>query len=174
MKANEIDPKPQFFDRYITLVENIDLIDALTKFSPKNLYPDQVLLEAIGERIYEPGKWTIKQIFQHCIDTERIMSYRALRFARNDRTELPGFEENFYAENAEVKNRTLEDLFTEFEMVRASTIAQFQYWPESILCRTGVASKVQISAGALGFVVVGHALHHKNIVVERYLPLVHK
>ncbi|GHB80806.1 DinB family protein [Persicitalea jodogahamensis] len=174
MKASKINPKPPFFDRYIKLVEDIDLIDALEKFSPENLFSNQVELEALGDQVYEPGKWTIKQIIQHCIDTERIMGYRALRFARNDQTELAGFEQDAYADVADVSERTLEDLLDEFDLVRASTLAQFYHWDEDTLKRMGTASNINISAGALGFVIVGHAIHHQNIMTSRYLPLFEK
>lgn len=177
MKPQEIDPKPQFFDRYIDLVEDIELLDALEIHSPEAVFSDLDTLEALGDKVYAPGKWTIKDIVQHCIDTERIMSYRALRFARNDQTLLPGFEENDYAQNALASQRTLEDLLDEFEIVRAATLALFDNFDVEMLVRSGMGgslSKVPISVAALGFMVVGHAIHHQNIIDERYLPLLNK
>ncbi len=177
MKPNEIDPKPQFFDRYINLVEDVELLDALESHSPEAVFSNLDTLEALGDKVYAPGKWTVKDIVQHCIDTERIMSYRALRFARNDQTPLPGFEENGYAQNTLADQRTLEDLLDEYEIVRASTVALFDNFNEEMLMRSGMGgslSKVPISVAALGFMVIGHAIHHQNIITERYLPLLQK
>ena len=177
MKHKEIDPKPQFFDRYINLVEDIELLDALEIDSPEAVFSNLDTLEALGDQVYAPGKWTIKDIIQHCIDTERIMSYRALRFARNDQTPLPGFEENGYAQNTLASQRSLEDLLDEYDIVRASTLALFNSFNEKMLVRSGMGgslSKVPISVAALGFMVVGHAIHHQNIINERYLPLLNE
>lgn len=177
MKPNEINPKPQFFDRYIDLVDDIELIDALEEYAPEAVFSNLDALEALGDKVYAPGKWTVKDIIQHCIDTERIMSYRALRFARNDQTPLPGFEENGYAQNTMATQRTLEDLLDEFEIVRAATLVLFDNFNEEMLIRSGMGgslSKVPISVAALGFMVVGHAIHHQNIIDERYLPLLNK
>lgn len=171
MKRSDIDPMPAFFDRYINLVEDVDVLEALETHTPEALFSETEWLEALGDKVYELGKWTIKDIIQHCIDTERIMSYRALRFARNDQTPLPGFEENDYAQNTLASERTLEDLLDEFEIVRAATLAQFQNFNDSMLHRSGKASASVISVGALGFVIVGHAIHHNNVIRERYLPL---
>jgi hypothetical protein len=171
MKKSDIVSMPKFFDRYINLVEDMDLLEALENHSPETIFSEVDLLEALGDSVYEAGKWTISDIIQHCIDTERIMSYRALRFARNDQTPLPGFEENDYAQNTLASERTLEDLLDEFEIVRAATLAQFQNFSEEMLQRSGQASQVIISVGALGFMLVGHAIHHKNVIRERYFPL---
>ena len=171
MKRSDIDPMPAFFDRYINLVEDVDLLEALEIHTPEALFSETDSLEALKDSIYAPGKWTIKDIIQHCIDTERIMSYRAMRFARNDQTPLPGFEENEYAQNTLASERTLDDLLDEFEIVRAATLAQFQNFNELMLQRAGKASASVISAGALGFVIVGHAVHHMNVIRERYFPL---
>jgi hypothetical protein len=171
MKRSDIDPMPAFFDRYINLVEDVDLLEALETHSPEALFSDTDSLHALGDLVYAPGKWTVKDILQHCIDTERIMSYRAMRFARNDQTPLPGFEENDYAQNTLASERTLEDLLDEFEIVRAATLAQFQNFNEPMLHRSGKASMSVISAGALGFVIAGHAMHHMNVIRERYFPL---
>ncbi len=174
MKISEINPKPKFFDRYINLVEDIDLLDALDTLSPVSVFADIESLEALGDQVYAPGKWTIRDIVQHCIDTERIMSYRALRFARNDQTPLPGFEENGYAQNALANQRTLEDLLEEYEIVRIGTLALFDNFSQEMLNRAGIGSslsKIPISVAALGFMVVGHAIHHYNVIEERYFPL---
>lgn len=118
---------------------------------------------------YAEGKWTIKEIIQHLIDCERIFSYRALRFSRNDKTALPGFEENDYAENTDANRRSLQDLLTEFSALRHSTLLFYKSLSQEQLKRVGTASTFQISAGALGFVIIGHQKHHQKVFEERYL-----
>jgi len=172
MTINQIGNLPKFFDRYILLsAENQELLECLESFSPEMLFCDLEKYNAIGDKIYAPGKWSIKDILQHCIDTERIMSYRALRFARNDDTILPGFEEGLYAKNTNLKNRTIESLIEEFSVLRKSTNLLFSYMDEIMLLRKGTANMTHISPLALGFVIVGHSKHHENIIKERYYSL---
>lgn len=162
---------PQFFDRYINLADNTLILDALTQGATfENLIPAKTL-EALGDLRYAPGKWTVKDILQHVIDTERIMSYRALRFARNDQTALPGYDEELFGQTALGARRAIADLYEEYALVRQSTIALFTSFDEEMLLRSGVCFNQTISVLALGFVLVGHATHHANIIRERYLPL---
>lgn len=118
---------------------------------------------------YAEGKWTIKDIIQHVIDTERIFAYRALRFSRNDQTPLPSFEENDYADNTDSNSRSIQDLLTEFSAVRHSTLLFYKSLSEEQLKRIGTASGNQISVRALGFVMIGHQKHHQKVFEERYL-----
>ena len=118
---------------------------------------------------YAEGKWTIKDIIQHLIDCERIFSYRALCFARNDKTSFPGFEENQYANEAKGNHRTLMSLLTELSAVRHSTLLLFKDFKEEELERIGTASNVQMSVRAAGFIIIGHQNHHQKIFEERYL-----
>ncbi|WP_394774847.1 DinB family protein [Flavobacterium sp.] len=118
---------------------------------------------------YAEGKWTIKDIIQHLIDCERIFAYRALRFARNDKTALAGFEENDYVDNTDANKRGIQDLLTELSAVRHSTLLFYKSLSSEQLKRTGTASTHQISAGALGFVIIGHQKHHQKVFEERYL-----
>ena len=118
---------------------------------------------------YAEGKWTIKDIIQHLIDTERIFAYRALRFARNDRTALPGFEENDYAAVAGGNERKLQEMLTELALVRQGTIMLFKSFREADMLKTGVASGYTLSVRAVGFIIIGHQNHHMKIFKERYL-----
>ena len=118
---------------------------------------------------YAEGKWTIKDILQHLIDAERIFSYRALRFARNDKTDLPGFEENGYANVANAGDRNIMSLLTELSAVRHSTLLLFKNFSDEELLRQGTANNNTISVRAIGFVIIGHQNHHQRIFQERYL-----
>jgi hypothetical protein len=169
MTKSDINPLPQFFDRYINLAPDVDVIDALQAgASLEPLFPIQALTD-LGDYRYAPGKWTAKDILQHLIDNERIMSYRALRFARNDQTTLPGYEEDDFAHFASASTRTLESLYEEYALVRQSTLALFHSFDDEMLQRTGICFNQRISVLALGFVLVGHPIHHAKVLQERYL-----
>jgi hypothetical protein len=171
MRRSDINPMPAFFDRYINIIEDIDIFEAFERYTPETVYPEVDKLAALGKKVYAPGKWTINDIYQHVIDNERIMSYRAMRFSRNDKTTLPGYEEELLAANTIANERPLDDLRAEFSLVRASTIALFKGMSDEMILRSGVAFKSDISALALGFVILGHPVHHMNVIRERYFPL---
>lgn len=118
---------------------------------------------------YAEGKWTIKEIIQHIIDTERILAYRALRISRNDSTPLPGFDENTYAVNTPANTRSLQDLLTELSAVRHSNLLLFKSFSEEQLLSKGIASDQPISVRAIGFMIIGHQKHHQNVFLEKYL-----
>lgn len=117
---------------------------------------------------YAPEKWTVKEVFGHMIDTERVMAYRALRIARADKTPLPGFEENDYAKVARYSERTLTSLADEFETLRKANLFLFESFNEEEKRRMGIASGKDISVRALLGIMAGHVNHHKKILEERY------
>ncbi|MBC3784330.1 DinB family protein [Spirosoma utsteinense] len=171
MTKSDIAEMPPFFDRYITIAPEIDVVSAL-HLAPSftSLLPFETA-EALGDRVYAPEKWTIRDIVQHIIDTERIMAYRALRLARQDQTPLPGFDEEVYGQTAQANRRHLTDLYDEYALIRQSTIALFRSFDEPMLMSSGICSTITISPLALGYVLVGHPMHHANVIRERYLPL---
>lgn len=118
---------------------------------------------------YADGKWTIRELIQHIIDSERVFGYRALTFARNDTTPLPGFNENDYVLHSRANERPYAELLNELESVRASSILLYKSFEESDLPKIGTASGKTISVNALGYIISGHLLHHLNTIEERYL-----
>ncbi|MDB5014500.1 MAG: hypothetical protein JWQ25_2702 [Daejeonella sp.] len=118
---------------------------------------------------YAEGKWKIKELIGHVIDTERIMTYRITCVARNDKTSLPGFEENDYVMNAHFADRTIESFAEEFSLLRHSNLFLLKSFTEEELNRLGNANGHPISARALLFIIAGHLNHHINILNERYL-----
>jgi uncharacterized damage-inducible protein DinB len=118
---------------------------------------------------YAKGKWTIKEMLVHIIDDERIYTYRALRFARNDKTELPGFEQDDYARHSGANERGISDILREFAAVRRATIALFEGLDADALVRRGVADGKVMSVRAAAYHIAGHELRHVNIIRERYL-----
>lgn len=145
------------------------MFDALRQSSKITLELVRSIPESKGEHRYAEGKWSIKELLAHMIDVERIMAYRALRFARNDKTDLPGFEENDYAPEANAHGRTIAQLANEMERLRATTIDMFESFTTEMLQREGTANKNNLSVLVLGYVIPGHETHHRKILIERYL-----
>jgi len=171
MKKSDLSWNPTYFDSYISKVADVELAEALAESLAQLNHLDVNKLRSLGNQVYAPGKWTVRDIFQHLSDCERVFAYRALRFARNDKTELPGFDENLYAEHTGANTRPLEQVLEELKSIRKSTIALFDTFDDAALQRTGVMSDSELPVLALGFTVVGHQAHHFGILEERYLPL---
>lgn len=118
---------------------------------------------------YENGKWTVAEVLMHIVDTERIFQYRALRFARNDKNALIGFEQDDFVLESGAGQKTKSGILKEYKTVRAATLALFESFDERQLQRLGMASNAAMSVRALGFVIAGHQLHHTNILRQRYV-----
>ena len=172
MKRSDIITTPDYYTRYINLVDDEDLMILLPKGGIHLLEQDLSLLQRIGLQTYEEGKWTVNQIVEHLIDTERIFLNRALRFARKDQTNLPGYEENDYAETARSNDRDIVDLINEYKIVREGTTYFFKHLNREQLLAEGTANGQRISVLAMGFILIGHPIHHHQVILERYAPLV--
>lgn len=118
---------------------------------------------------YQDDKWTIKDVLQHLIDVERVYGYRALCIARGDATSFPSFDEDEYAKSVNTQVKSLNELLTEFEVVRKSTLMLFKSFTESDLLKQGTASSNLISVRAVAAILLGHEIHHIEIIKERYL-----
>lgn len=158
-----------FYETYISLANEADLVEELEISVHEFIkFVQNIPMDKFDYR-YAEGKWTIKDIIQHLIDAERVFAYRALRIARNDKTPLPGFEENNYADEANGNDRKLQEMLTELALVRQSTIMLFKNFSEEVLLRLGTASEKVVSVRALGFIIIGHQKHHQKVFQERYL-----
>jgi len=174
MTKNDIPFLPVFFERYINQVPDMEIGSALDHFGSEMLASEKAKLLQIDDQIYAPGKWTIADILQHIIDTERIFAYRALRIARKDQTPLPGFDENEYALHAHATDRTIDELLYEFSVVRRSTCQLFDSFRPEDLLRQGIGSGNPISVIGLGYTIIGHGIHHMEVIKQRYYPLIPK
>lgn len=158
-----------YYQPYIDICGNRGLVEGLEY----NLIETFEFLKSIPfnrhEYSYDKGKWTIKQLIQHLIDTERIFTYRALRFARNDSTELPGYDENKYVPQSKANHREFIDLIEEFSVVRKSTVSLFKSFNDEMLMRSGKANNNEMSVRAMAFIIIGHCNHHCKVIKERYL-----
>lgn len=165
-------PKPgeytPYYDRYISLIPGNDILATLTTQLPKTVALLSARGEQDGELRYAPGKWSVKEVVGHMIDTERIMTYRALRIARNDRTPMEGFEQDDYVRDGPYADLRLADLVEEFKTVRAATLALFRNLRPSDWARRGTANKNEVTVRALAYIIAGHELHHRHILEERY------
>ncbi|MEN9523205.1 MAG: hypothetical protein RL065_1582 [Bacteroidota bacterium] len=158
-----------YFKKYIDLADDNNLINQLENSSTEfEKFVRQIPHEKVDYK-YAENKWTIKQLLIHLIDTERIFSYRALAFCRGEKQNLPGFDENDYADNSKFKHRNLNDIVEEYLAVRQATIQLFKSFDEVDLQKKGVANYSEISINAIGHVLVGHQIHHFKIITERYL-----
>lgn len=158
-----------YYGRYIEKVPESDALEALERQLDDMLPLLRGLSETQAALRYAPGKWSIKQVLGHLIDAERVFAYRAMRFARNDRTPLPGFDENPYAEAAGSDERTVASLVGELEHLRRSNIAMYAGLPAEAWARRGAANDNEVSVRALAFITAGHGRHHVAIIRERYL-----
>jgi len=158
-----------FYETYVSLVEETDIIYALHKQSSEL----QNLLIGVSEEKenfrYAEGKWSVRELLGHLIDGERVFSYRALRISRDDKTPLASFEENSYIANSNFSRVKLADLIEEFSLLRASNVLFFKNLSDEAWFRSGTASEATVSVRALAYIMVGHVRHHANILRERYL-----
>lgn len=169
MRRPEPNEYPAVYKDYINLVRTDNIIKELG---------DQVLniqatISTIPEEkedfSYAPGKWSIKEVLGHIIDAERVQGYRAMRFARKDKTPLPGYDENLYVANANFKKQTIYSLGHEFAIVREANLALFKVWDEDVLNQVGRGNDLDVSVRAMMFMIAGHATHHINVIKSRYL-----
>ncbi len=166
-------PQPEeyapFYKGYIDLIGEADVLQTLQSNSQKSYDFFLSLPAEKADFAYAEGKWSIKEVLGHVIDTERIMSYRLLRFSRADHHPLAGFNENFFSSRSNYKTRTLDSLADEFNLLRRSNLYLYQNLHPEQLKRKGLASNAMVSVKALLYIIAGHELHHLKIIRERYL-----
>lgn len=157
-----------YYGGYVSQVPDGDIVEALRAQLPATLALIREQGEAVGGRRYAEGKWSVREVLGHVVDTERIFTYRALRFARGDETELASFDENAFIANGFLDQRTLASLCEEFEAVRGATLQLFGSMNSVEWGRSGIASRNRMSVRALAWVTAGHELHHRHILQSRY------
>jgi hypothetical protein len=158
-----------YFGRYVTLVSGANIVNVLQD----QLASTRAVLDAISEEKsnhrYAAGKWSIKELVGHVSDSERVFAYRALRFARNDATELSGFDQDIFAANTNFGNIPMRNIVQEYDAVRRSTLFLLKHLPEGAWMRRGIANKTEVTVRAIAFSIAGHELHHMAILQDRYL-----
>lgn len=172
MTRSQLSPMPEYFDRYINKTDDVELLHAV-QISIDEL-SNQELLETfttLGTKRYAPGKWTVKDILQHLIDTERIFSYRVLAFARNEAQRMPAFSEDDYAEHAGANARSITDLVDELRLSHQNVKKMYQSFTPAMLQKTGLGFKGPYSVASIGFMLPGHQRWHLDVIKEKYVPL---
>lgn len=156
-----------YYGKYVALV-GPDSLAALESQASSTAALLAATPEERGNHRYAEGKWSVKEVIGHLADGERVFAYRALRIARADTTELPGFEENDYVPAGRFDRRTLADIAAEFATVRAATLALVRSFDEDALARRGSANNSPVSVRALVAIIAGHEAHHVKLLRERY------
>jgi hypothetical protein len=174
MKRSDISLMPDYFDKYINLADDIDVRAALRLSLTELENPPMEQWIALGNLVYAPEKWTLRDILQHLIDTERVFTYRALTMARKDFEKKPYFLEDEFGAHAQANRRTIADLLAELKIVRQSTIALFESFPEGVLSDTTTTFSKGYTVLCVGFILAGHQRHHWNLLEEKYYPLITK
>jgi uncharacterized damage-inducible protein DinB len=160
---------PHFYKGYVKHVEESDILQALRVAGHRTQELIHAIKPDMADFRYADDKWSIREVLCHMIDAERIFAYRALRFARNDKTNLSGFEENDYAPQANAANRSLDRIADEMVHLRAANMDMFEGFSQEMLTRKGKANNNELSVAALGFIIAGHEMHHVIVLKERYL-----
>ncbi|HSB08801.1 MAG TPA: DinB family protein [Blastocatellia bacterium] len=160
---------PSYCEGYVSLVPDGDIVDTLGKQLADTLALFNSIPEARGDFRYAEGKWSIKELIGHVIDSERVFAYRALRFGRGDSTPLSGFEQDDFVRGGSFDKQSLSDLAQEYEYVRRATISLFAHLDPGAFNRRGSANNNEVSVRGLAFIIAGHELHHVQILRARYL-----
>ena len=160
----------KYVQRYLGNIPSENWLEELEKSGEKTVEIYSKMTEEQSFFAYAEGKWTLKELLLHLSDTERVFQFRILAFARGDQNELPGFDEELYANQSFANERSLESLLEEYKLVRKSSQILLETMNPSALKNIGTANGNQISVETIGKLIVGHNYHHLNIIEERYLP----
>lgn len=170
MKKSDINPIPDYYDRYINLVADVELSRAFDDSIRQLDELDVNLLENISDRENAPGKWTAKEILQHVIDWERILAYRTMLFARCEGSVQQGIDQDRLTANMNAEKRTIDGLIAELKAVRLSSKALFDSFDDETMLLKGTNWKYEISVLGMGFALLGHQIHHLKIIERNCFP----
>lgn len=159
---------PGYFENYFKTINSNNPVNTLLTQSEEMFDLLNNISDEKANKSYAEGKWSIKEVLGHLIDTERVMSYRSLAIARGERQSLPGFEQDDYVKEADFNSRKINDLLEEYKTVRESTVSLFKTFNENIYDKKGTANNSPVTVRAIMFMIPGHEKHHINILKERY------
>ena len=172
MKVTDLEPSEyhEYYKGYIESVpKDLTLLEGLNKGAEMVLeYFNSIPKDKLEYR-YEAGKWTIKEVFQHIVDTERVLFYRCFTIGRHDKTNLPGFEQDDYVEPSKANSKSLETIIAEYEAVRNNTMVLIKSLSDEDFKFMGTVSGGDMSSRAAAFIILGHERHHVNVIKARYL-----
>jgi len=168
MSKEWLENVPAYFDGYLKLVGEDDMIEAMKNSKAEFAAWAKDVPDDKGKYAYEEGKWTVNELLQHIIDTERIFQYRSLSIARGEMNELPGFDHNSYVKNSKANDRKLSELIAEFRRLRDSSIDLYASMGEANMKYKGMANGFVVQPVLFGFLISGHLRHHLNVLQARY------
>jgi len=171
MKKPEPNDYAPHLSKYYDLVEEGDLAEILIANHESTQDLLEVIPEVKADYRYASEKWSIKEVLIHAMDTERVINYRALRFARNDSREIDGFDHSLFVKESYCEERSLSSIAEEFLMIRNATISLFGNFNEAVLDRAGVVNGSRITVRAMGYLIAGHEVHHINVIKDKYLSV---
>ena len=161
---------PEFYQQYVDRIpEDKDPYELLSINLKNTIKTLAMVSDDQANKGYAEDKWSIKEVVQHLIDTERVFCFRALAFARGEGAKIPGFDQNLYAANCQANNRSLKSLLEEMKLVRAATISLFKSFSDAMLANVGNANGLEMTAGQILHIVIGHELHHVWVLDQKYL-----
>ena len=158
-----------YYERYIKLVEGDDILKILNDQSKKTQDVLNSFSEHKGNFRYAEGKWTVKEVVGHLLDTERVFAYRALCIARGEKKSLPGFDQDDYVKDGNFNRRELFELNYEFRLLRESNLLLFRSFSQEMLRKRGFANETSVTVLAILFMIAGHEKHHMNVLREKYM-----
>ena len=159
---------PAYYKAYLRAAKGDSLLDSFGLASADEVHTFGMVPDDRWDYRYAPGKWTVKEVFQHIIDTERVFSYRALAIARGEQANLPAMDEDAYQAQARTSARNAADVMRELKALRASTVELFSSFDAEAMAQSGTANGKHITVLALGWIISGHSGHHLRILRERY------
>ncbi len=160
----------KYIQRYLDLIPSENWLEEMELVGSETELFYESLSEEEANFAYSEGKWSLKVLLQHLIETEQVFSYRALRFSKNDATELSGFDEEMFAKESNASKISLGELIEEFRCVRKMSVLFFQNLKFEILQRKGIADGNKLSVETIAKMIIGHNIHHLNVIKDRYLP----
>jgi DinB superfamily len=171
MTRSQLNPLPEYFDRYINKCDDVDILEAIQiSIAEIDSFPVHKW-KVLGDKVYAANKWTVKDILQHLIDTERVFVYRATAFARGDEQAMLSFDEELFGKNADASKRTIEDLIEEMKLLRQSFLCLYKSFSPATLQIIGNGFTGKYSVASIGFTIAGHQRWHLQILEEKYYPL---
>lgn len=159
----------EYYQKYIDLIEGDDIIHILVSLNNEASDVFNSFPQSKGNFSYAEGKWTVKEVTGHMMDTDRIFAYRALAIARGEKQSLPSFDQNEYVKNGKFSNRELSDLTYEYRLVRESNLLMFKGFDQSVYSNRGIAAGNEVTVLALMWMIAGHQKHHLNMLRQKYL-----
>jgi len=159
---------PTFYQGYVDTVDSDNILETLRQQRDKTTSFFKSVSDEKANYAYAEGKWTVKEVLGHMVDSERVFVFRALSFARGEEQSLPGFDENTYVPAGKFGDRTLQSLIDEYTSVREATLTFFNNLRDEDWAKTGIANNGNFTVNSLAYIIAGHNEHHLKILAERY------